>query len=120
MGAYVVFVSMGFYPVSGTGVYLLLTPLMPGYTIKNAITYNTARIRTVNWDGAYENKYIISAKLNGANYTRNWISHSFFLEGGELELTMGSEPSGWGEGSDDLPPSITAGGYSYERAALGY
>lgn len=120
MGAYVVFVSMGFYPVSGTGVYLLLSPLMPGYSITSDVTGKTARVKTVNWDGAYANKYIVSAKLNGVSYDRNWIDHRFFLQGGTLELTMGPEPSGWGEDDDDLPPSVSTGGYSFANAALGY
>lgn len=58
------------------------------------------------------NIYIQSAKLNGQPYTKNWISHDLFVNGGVLELVMGSsKDSTWGTGQADLPPSISTGGF---------
>jgi putative alpha-1,2-mannosidase len=43
--------------------------------------------------------------LNGESYTKNWITHDFWLEGGVLELTLGRNESDWGTKDEDLPPS---------------
>ena len=54
------------------------------------------------------NIYIQSATVNGEAYTKNYITHSFFLEGGVLELTLGAnESTTWGTGQEDVPPSLT-------------
>ncbi|KAL3963007.1 hypothetical protein ACCO45_004530 [Purpureocillium lilacinum] len=52
------------------------------------------------------NIYIQSAKLDGKPYTRNWITHDFFSNGGVLELTLGKSESKWGTRDQDLPPSM--------------
>lgn len=64
-------------------------------------------------------RYIVSATYNGKPFTQNWIDHSFFLKGGELALVLGSKPSDFGAGKDDLPPSLATGGFSYKTAAEG-
>ena len=60
----------------------------------------------MNFDASYEAIYIQSATLNGKNYTKNWIDHSFFTEGKELVLTLGRKESSWGQAVADLPPSV--------------
>lgn len=50
--------------------------------------------------------YIQSASLDGEPYTKNWIGHAFFSQGGVLELTLGPEESAWGTGVEDRPPSL--------------
>jgi hypothetical protein len=35
-----------------------------------------------------------------------WIDHSFFTEGKELVLVLGSTESAWGTTVEDLPPSL--------------
>ena len=35
-----------------------------------------------------ENKYIQSAKLNGAEYNKTWFTHEDVMKGGTLELFM--------------------------------
>lgn len=66
---------------------------------------NVATIRNINFDAAYENIYVQSATLNGKTYTKNWITHDFWLEGGVLELTLGRNENAWGTADEDLPPS---------------
>lgn len=63
----------------------------------------------MNFDTAYKNIYVQSATLNGKNYTRNWIGHEFFTQGGTLELVLGSSESSWGTRSEDRPPSMSDG-----------
>jgi predicted alpha-1,2-mannosidase len=115
MGGFVVFGSFGFYPVAGTSVYLISTPLFPSITIHdpdpNSKNPRTTRIITQNFDGAKTNKYVQSATLNGKNFTRNWFAHDeLFGVGGTLELVLGPKPSEWGTKDEDLPPSLSTDG----------
>jgi putative alpha-1,2-mannosidase len=106
MGSFEAFVMMGFFPNAGQDVYFIIPPFFESISIKNGQTGNTATIRNINFDAGYKNIYIQSATLNGVSYARNWIQHNFFLEGGVLELTLGSQESGWGREPEDVPPSL--------------
>lgn len=107
MGSFVTLAMMGAYPNPGTNYYYITPPFFPEVNLTNGLTGNAATIRNVNFDAEYTNIYIQSATLNGENYTRNWITHDFFLEGGVLELTLGRNESAWGTREEDVPPSLT-------------
>ena len=107
MGSYVVLSMMGLWPVPGQDVYLITPPYFKEVSIRNAVTGKLATIRNVNFDPSYKSIYIQSAKLNGKEWTKNWLTHDFWAEGGVLELTLGSEESDWGTKMEDLPPSIS-------------
>ncbi|KAG8168406.1 hypothetical protein KVR01_001155 [Diaporthe batatas] len=110
MGSFIGLTMMGLWPVSGQDVYLITPPFFREVNITNPMTGNVATVRNVNFDGdSYQNIYVQSAKLNGQSYTKNWISHSFYRDGGVLELTLGANESSWGVGHEDLPPSISSG-----------
>jgi putative alpha-1,2-mannosidase len=118
MGAYSTFAMMGFFPVAGQNVYLLTPPFFPEVRLRS-YGAQPAIIRKIlapeeRSDGekgrpAAKNEtnaiYIQSARLNGQPYTRNWISHDFFYNGGLLEFVVGSKESSWGTKDEDLPPS---------------
>ncbi|HVW59803.1 MAG TPA: GH92 family glycosyl hydrolase, partial [Puia sp.] len=95
MSAFVVFSSMGFYP---------LTPGLPVYTIgspvfeKTTIRLENGRQFTVLAKGASKvNKYIQSASMNGRPLNSPWFTHKQLMEGGVLELKMGPYPNkSWG------------------------
>ncbi|KAF8200506.1 glycosyl hydrolase family 92-domain-containing protein [Mycena galopus ATCC 62051] len=109
MGAYVVWSYLGFYPVAGQSTYLLNRPYFPKTTIRNPVSGTVAIILATNLSA--ENRYVQSARLDGEEYTKNWISHDLFLYGGTLELVMGAgKESTWGTGEEDLPPSLSTGG----------
>lgn len=101
---------MGIWPVAGQDVYLIIPPFFREVNITSPLTGNTATIRNINFDPGYEAIYIQSATLDGEEYTKNWITHSFFLDGGVLELTLGRNESSWGTGDADLPPSASTAG----------
>ncbi|MFY0254091.1 GH92 family glycosyl hydrolase [Chitinophaga sp. 30R24] len=95
MSAFVVFSSMGFYPV---------TPGIPIYTIGSPV-FSKVRISLPN--GKYftilarhcsaANKYIQSAKMNGEPLTTPFFTHGQLVNGGTLELEMGDRPARrWG------------------------
>lgn len=106
MGSFLAFAMMGLFPNPGQDVYLITAPYFPAINITHPTTGRAARIRTVNFDPTYEAIYVQSATLDGADYRRNWLPHSFFTEGGELVLTLGRNESDWGTRVEDLPPSL--------------
>ncbi|KAL7797368.1 glycoside hydrolase family 92 protein [Trichoderma ceciliae] len=107
MGSFVAFSMMGLFPNPGQDVYLIIPPYFESVSIKSPITGKTATIRNVNFDPTYQNVYIQKATLDGKPYTKNWIDHSFFLQGKELVLTLGKKESSWGTRVEDLPPSVS-------------
>ena len=106
MGSFVAFSMIGLFPNPGQDVYLITPPYFESVKIKSPVTGKTATIKNVNFDPTYKNIYIQKATLNGKLYTKNWIDHSFFTEGKELVLTLGSKESSWGTKVADLPPSL--------------
>ncbi|KAJ7835908.1 alpha-1,2-mannosidase, putative subfamily [Mycena olivaceomarginata] len=110
MGAYAVWTHLGFYPVGGQDTYLLSRPYFPKITIRNDATGAVATIIASGLSD--QNKYIQSATLDGQSYTKNWLSHKFFSKGGTLTLVMGSsKSSAWGTREEDLPMSLSTGGF---------
>jgi predicted alpha-1,2-mannosidase len=104
MSAFVVFSMMGFFPVTpGVPVYNIGSPVFD----KVSITLPDGKkftVKAVNNSAA--NKYIQSARLDGAPRTKPWFTHAELCCGGTLELTMGPRPNKqWGSGESDAPPS---------------
>lgn len=90
-----VFSAMGFFPVTvGSGEYAIGSPFFNKISIK----LPNGKIFSVNAkDCSKKNKYIQSAKLNGKELKRAFISHSDIMNGGTLNLIMGERPNKeWG------------------------
>ena len=104
MSAFYVFSALGFYPVSpGVPVYTIGSPLFDKSEIRLA---NGKVFTVIAHEVSQENKYIQSAKLNGAQYTKTWFTHEDVINGGTLELFMGNRPNKkWGVGEGMNPPS---------------
>ena len=104
MSAFVVFSSLGFYPV---------TPGFPAYNIGSPlfteakVTLNNGKVFEIEAQNASdENKYIQSATLNGKEWNKPWFSHDDIKDGGKLILIMGNRPNkSWGSANDAVPPS---------------
>lgn len=108
MGAFLFFSVLGLFPVAGQNVYLINPSLVKEISIQHPVTGKRATVRCVNFDPAYREVYIQSARVNGEPWTRSWIGHEFFTEGWTLELTLGREESDWGTAPGDRPPSWTS------------
>jgi predicted alpha-1,2-mannosidase len=97
MSAFVVFSSMGFYP---------LTPGIPAYTIGSPVfsrvtlsLSNHKQFTVVAHNASGVNKYIQKASFNGQPLQTPWFTHDQLVNGGTLELTMGPVPNKqWGVG----------------------
>lgn len=95
MSAFVVFSSMGFYPITpGTPVYTIGSPLFT----KTTIHLENGKDFTVLAPGSSkQNKYIQSATLNGKTLNKPFITHQDIMGGGTLRLVMGDRPNkNWG------------------------
>ena len=104
MSAFVVFSSLGFYPVTpGSPSYNIGSPLFT----KAKVMLSNGKVFEIEAQGAAdENKYIQSATLNGKEWNKPWFSHDDIKKGGKLVLVMGSRPNkAWGSAGDAVPPS---------------
>ncbi|RFU24048.1 hypothetical protein B7463_g12286, partial [Scytalidium lignicola] len=107
MGSFITLTMMGVFPNPGQDVYFIIPPFFESVSIRNEQTGKIATIKNINFDPGYRNIYIQNATRDGNPWTKNWIDHSFFAEGGVLELALGPEESTWGRKEGDLPPSIS-------------
>lgn len=90
MSAWYVFSSMGFYPVNPvSGKYEIGCPLFPEVSLQLGGGKSFV-VRAHGAGGA--NCYIQSVKLDGKPYTESYITHKQIMEGGMLEIEMGSSP----------------------------
>lgn len=104
MTAFVVFSSLGFYPVTpGLPIYNIGSPLFEEIKIQ---LDNGKTFTIIANDCSKVNKYIQSAKLNGEVLDRPWFTHEDILKGSKLELEMGPYPNKlWGSTVEAAPPS---------------
>jgi len=95
MSAFVVFSSMGFYPVTpGKPVYTIGSPVFSKVTIN---LQNGNQFKVIANHCSVVNKYIQSAKFNGKVLNKPWFTHEQLTSGGILELEMGPKPNkSWG------------------------
>jgi putative alpha-1,2-mannosidase len=102
MSAWYVMSAMGFYAVCpGGDQYAIGSPLADVVNIhlENGKTFS---IRAQN--NAPENVYIQSAKLNGKEYTKSYLTYQDIANGGDLEFQMGPLPNkAWGASDKDVP-----------------
>lgn len=105
MSAFVVFSTLGFYPVTpGMPAYNIGSPLFP-YAKINLSNGNTFEIVAENCSA--ENKYIQSVTLNGKEWNKPWFTHSDIEKGGKLVLIMDKKANkNWGSNPMDAPPSV--------------
>ena len=96
MSAFVVFSSLGFYPVTpGLPVYSIVSPIFE----KSSIKLTNNKTFTVIAKGASaENKYIQKAFFNGKEIYTPFFTHQQLMDGGTLELTLTNTPNkNWGK-----------------------
>ena len=103
--AWYVFSSLGFYPVTpGTDQYVIGSPLFK----KAIITLENGNKFTITAENnSVKNYYIQSARLNGENYSHNYISFDDIQRGGEFVFHMGGNPNkNWGSQPENAPYSL--------------
>ena len=106
MSAWLVFTSLGFYPVApGTGEYVIGRPFVD----RAALTLPNGKVFTVIADGLSDrNRYVGRVTLNGVPLARSVVTHAQILGGGELRFTMQATPNTrWATGKAARPYSMT-------------
>jgi predicted alpha-1,2-mannosidase len=104
MSSWLIFSTLGIFPVAGQDVYLISTPSIPDASLSLG---NGKKLRIIakNLDPNGLNRYIQSATLNGADLPTSWFRHEQIKDGATLVLTMGSAPPSWGKTMP--PPSMS-------------
>ena len=104
--AWYVFSALGFYPVCpGSGEYVLGAPLFKKATLKldngKEIILNAPNNNT-------ENRYLESLKMNGKEYSHNWLKHDELMKGAVLNFEMSPAPNTHrGISKEDFPYSLS-------------
>lgn len=105
MSAFNCFSLLGIFPNAGQNVYFITAPFFEAWNITNQITGLTSSMQVVN--GTFGQGIAIQKVwINGQEYDRNWIGHEFFLQGWSMEIELGPEESSWGQGQENVPPSL--------------
>ena len=104
MSSWLIFSTLGFFPVAGQDIYLISTPSIPDASLDLG---NGKKLHIIakNLDGQGLNRYVQSATLNGVDLPNSWFRHAQIKDGATLVLTMGSAPSRWGRAVP--PPSMS-------------
>ncbi|MDR0681851.1 MAG: GH92 family glycosyl hydrolase [Dysgonamonadaceae bacterium] len=104
--AWYVFSSLGFYPVCpGTDEYIIGSPLFRKAVIS---LENGKKIIISSKDNTKENTYIQSLKINGKDYSKNYLKHAMLLNGTKLEFDMSNIPNKQrGVNKQDTPCSFS-------------
>jgi putative alpha-1,2-mannosidase len=121
MGSFVTFSMMGLFPNPGQDVYLIVPPpYFRAVAVRSPATQAVSRVVVANFDPALNavHAFVQNATLNGVPYTKNYVTHDFFLGGGELALHVGPTESAWGTRPEDRPPSV--GAYPDEAGVAGW
>lgn len=91
MSAWLVFSSMGMYPINpADGVYSLTSPLFEEAMIQ---LENGKQFIISTENQSKTNCYIQAITLNGKPYNKLTITHQQIIEGGKLHYVLGSEPN---------------------------
>ena len=107
MSAWLMFTSLGFYPVTpASNEYAIGRPFVD----KAALNLPNGKRFTVRAEGMADDKvYVSKVTLNGKPLTRAYLKHDEIVAGGELVFTMSATPNKtWATKVGDRPTSLTA------------
>ena len=104
--AWYVFSALGFYPVCpGTDQYVLGAPLFKKATVHFE---NGKALEIKAPQNSCTNLYIKDMKVNGAEYSKNYVTHSLLQNGGVVDCVMSDTPNiERGIGMEDAPYSFS-------------
>jgi predicted alpha-1,2-mannosidase len=104
MSAWLVFTSLGFYPVTpGSLEYVIGRP----FVARAALTLPNGKTFTISCDDPAK-PYVGRVLLNGVALSRSYIRHDEIMAGGELRFVMQATPNrSWAIARDQRPFSMT-------------
>lgn len=104
--AWYVFSALGFYPVCpASDQYVLGTPYFDSVTLN----LENGRKVTINAQGnSADAPYISSMRINGSDYTRNYIDHATLMGGANIDFSLSQKPNYQrGTSANDAPYSFS-------------
>jgi putative alpha-1,2-mannosidase len=111
LSSWYVWASLGLFPVAGQSLYLINAP-----SFAHARLDLNGRELAIDAPGFVEPEpdgppqYVQSVRFNGRPLEQSWLPARDLHRGGQLEITLGPQPSGWSR--DHRPPSVTEPGSS--------
>jgi putative alpha-1,2-mannosidase len=107
MSAWLIFTSLGFYPVApASNEYVIGRPFVNRATLRLP---DGKTFRIVAEKMSPENRYVESVSLNGKPLDRSYLRHDEIMRGGELRFVMGSKPNRtWGTQLSSRPFLMSA------------
>jgi predicted alpha-1,2-mannosidase len=102
MSSWYVWNAIGLYPNAGQDFYYVGSPIFTRAVIELG---RGRQFEITAANTSADNKYVQAATLNGVPLERAWLRHAELARGGKLVLTMGPQPSSWGQSSP--PPSVS-------------
>ncbi|MDI4647645.1 GH92 family glycosyl hydrolase [Cohnella hashimotonis] len=108
MSSWFVYSAMGLYPANpGDPYFLIGSPIFDEMTL-HLDGGKTFTIKANNVSS--ENRFIQSAKLNGADFDQAWIDYDDIMAGGTISFEMGATPNtSWGAAASAAPPTADYG-----------
>ncbi|WP_220039835.1 GH92 family glycosyl hydrolase [Nonomuraea aridisoli] len=106
MSSWYVLSSLGIYPLqAGSSQWAIGSPQFAQMTVHR----ESGDIVVTAQDNSTKNVYVQSVKVNGKQQRGVSVDVSALARGGRIDFQMGPEPSSWGTGKNDAPPSLTKG-----------
>ncbi|MER7008144.1 GH92 family glycosyl hydrolase [Dactylosporangium sp. NPDC000555] len=106
LSAWHILSSLGIYPLQvGSSNWAIGSPQFSQMTVRRQsgdIVVNAAGNST-------KNVYVQSVTVNGKKQKVTSIDSSALVRGGTIDFQMGPNPSSWGTGNNEAPPSLTNG-----------
>lgn len=104
--AWYVFSALGFYPVCpASDQYVLGSPLFEKATINLS---NGKKVEIASTNNSKENPYVKSMKINGRDWSRNYLNYNDLLKGAKISYVMDGKPSKTrGTKASDAPYSLS-------------
>ncbi|MER7441367.1 GH92 family glycosyl hydrolase [Micromonospora avicenniae] len=106
MSSWYILSSLGIYPLqAGSSQWAIGSPQFTRMVVHRAngdIVVNAPNNST-------KNVYVQGVQVNGKKQRTVSIDASAFAKGGTIDFQMGPNPSSWGTGENDAPPSLTKG-----------
>jgi predicted alpha-1,2-mannosidase len=91
LSSWYVFGSLGFFPLAGTDIYTIGSPIWDGATLHLP---GGDLVLTVENPGS-DNPYVQSVHLNGNPLDEPFFTHDQIASGGTLAFVLGPDPSDW-------------------------
>ncbi|MGQ4428933.1 glycoside hydrolase domain-containing protein, partial [Streptomyces violaceoruber] len=109
MSAWNVLSSIGIFPIQpGYDTWGLSTPVFDRVDLTLDRRYYPRGALTITAPGTSDtDRYVQSARTDGSAYARTWLTTDALRSVRSLAFTVGPQPSGWGTGTEAVPPPLT-------------